>query len=76
MNEPTVLDYVKSIFKDWKSFAAFLRAWSQHADTASLIETPAVEGAPAPDVERATFSLQHFALPWRSLLALLLGLTA
>ncbi len=76
MNEPTVLDYVKSIFKDWKSFAAFLRAWSQHADTASLIETPAVEGAPAPDVERSTFSLQHFALPWRSLLALLLGLTA
>ncbi|HSQ39609.1 MAG TPA: glycosyltransferase family 39 protein, partial [Anaerolineales bacterium] len=70
MNEPTVLDYFKSIFKDWKSFTAFLRAWADRADTTQMIETSPLEEIHPQNVESST------AFPWRSLLALLIALAA
>lgn len=76
MNEPTLLDYVKSVFRDWKSFTAFLRAWSEHADTTDLIEPATAEQAPSPNVEPSTDLRPSTRFPWRSLLALLLGLSA
>jgi len=80
MTEPTVLDYVKSIFKDWKSFTSFLRAWVDRADTTQMIEVPAsvetVESS-ASDIEPSNSNLQpKTAFPWRSLLALLIALAA
>ncbi len=74
MNEPTVLDYIKSIFKDWKSFTAFLRAWADRADTTQMVEVaaPMLESSPSagalPVIPRPSF------IPWRSLLALFLAL--
>ena len=82
MTEPTVLDYFKSIFKDWKSFAAFLRAWLDRADTTSLVETPApvIETPPLAEswaeAEPSSFILHPSSFPWRSLLALGLALIA
>jgi len=85
MNEPTVLDYIKSIFKDWQSFTTFLRAWADHADTTQLVESPAVVEdsflsveQPAPSESKGlTFNAQPATIfPWRSLLALLLALFA
>ncbi|MBI5935059.1 MAG: glycosyltransferase family 39 protein [Chloroflexi bacterium] len=70
MTEPTVLDYVKSIFKDWASFTAFLRAWSERADTTQLVETSSAEEPSFSDLRPST------TFPWRSLLALLLALLA
>ncbi len=77
MPEPTVLDYVKSIFKDWHSFTAFLRAWADRADTMQLVETsaPASE-TPPPNAELPVTNYQSPSFPWRSLLALLLALIA
>jgi len=75
MTEPTVLDYFKSIFKDWKSFTAFLRAWNSRADMAQMIEIPPpVEEAPSLNVERSMFNAERSAFPWRSMLTLLLAL--
>jgi 4-amino-4-deoxy-L-arabinose transferase-like glycosyltransferase len=77
MTEPTVLDYVKSIFKDWHSFTSFLRAWADRADTMQLVESSPVDESPSLNVERSTFNTQPAtAFPWRSLLALLLALAA
>ena len=85
MIEPTVLDYIKSIFKDWQSFTTFLRAWADHADTTQLVESPAVVEdsflsveQPAPSESKGlTFNAQPATIfPWRSLLALLLALFA
>lgn len=38
MNEPTILDYVKSIFKSWDSFTDFLRALVEKRDTTQMEE--------------------------------------
>lgn len=82
MSEPTVLDYVKSIFKDWKSFTAFLRAWADRADTTQLVEVPAPEFIEAAessssDIESLTYKPQPSTVfPWRSLLALIIALAA
>ena len=78
MTEPTVLDYVKSIFKDWKSFSTFLRAWADRADTTQMIEVPAPEfvevGEP---ISAEVDDLQSkSAFPWRSLLMLVIALAA
>lgn len=76
MTEPTVLDYVKSIFKDWHSFTAFLRAWAERADTTQLVEasTPTTEtSSPA---EPSSFTFPSSSFPWRALLGLLLALLA
>jgi 4-amino-4-deoxy-L-arabinose transferase-like glycosyltransferase len=80
--EPTVLDYIKSIFKNWNSFAAFLRAWADRADTTQMVAPPVMEASPMVepalnDVESSTFNVQpQTVLPWRSLLALFLALAA
>ena len=78
MTEPTVLDYVKSIFKDWNSFAAFLRAWSDRTDTTSLVEmsAPVVEAEPESAEPPADSHQLSTTFPWRSLLALSLALMA
>ena len=82
MTEPTVLDYFKSIFKNWQSFAAFLRAWADRTDTTQLVETPAPESEAPPPSESfpisdsSSFILHPSSFPWRSLLALLLALLA
>ena len=87
MIEPTVLDYFKSIFKDWQSFAAFLRAWADRADTTQLVETSAPESETPPAAANAESPIPNPQLPitnpqlpttfpWRSLLALLLALLA
>jgi 4-amino-4-deoxy-L-arabinose transferase-like glycosyltransferase len=76
MPEPTVLDYVKSIFKDWKSFTAFLRAWADRADTTQLVETSAPIIEASLSAESSSFIIHNSSFPWRSLLALLLALIA
>jgi 4-amino-4-deoxy-L-arabinose transferase-like glycosyltransferase len=38
MNEPTILDYVKSIFKSWDSFTDFVRALFERKDTTQMEE--------------------------------------
>jgi hypothetical protein len=74
MSEPTVLDYIKSIFKDWKSFTAFLRAWADRADTTQMVQTSVPEFLDG--AESLAFNVQPALFPWRSLLALLLALFA
>ncbi len=78
MNEPTVLDYIKSIFKDWRSFTAFLQAWFERADTTQLVEVsepaPVME-APAPEMLPVE-TLKPGSFPWASIGALLLALIA
>lgn len=77
MTEPTVLDYVKSIFKDWKSFTGFLRAWANRADTSGLLEAAPSDGTPSPTVADRALGVQPKTIfPWRSILALLLALLA
>jgi len=88
MQEPTVLDLVKAIFKDWKSFLRFAAAIfepSRRADLPYLSDTylpPAPETLAEPEPVEAVPAIDssdlqsstHF--PWRSLLALLLALVA
>lgn len=45
MNEPTILDYIKSIFKSWDSFTDFLRALFQRKDTTQMEEFRAMPQA-------------------------------
>ncbi|GAB4503050.1 MAG: hypothetical protein Fur0043_00420 [Anaerolineales bacterium] len=73
--EPTVLDLFKSIFKDWRSFTAFLHAWAERSDAAQIVEAPAplVETPLAPP--SSAFSLPP-SFPWRSLAGLTLALLA
>ncbi len=72
MNEPTVLDYLKSVFKNWTAFKNFVKAIFERKDTTQLIETqaPAVEGGVASGT--SSFGLSRF--PWRTLFVLLLAL--
>ncbi len=79
MQEPSVLDYVKSIFKDWRSFARFLRAVFDAARREEFnrhfLEEMPVESL-APQAEAAGLSGEEQRLfPWRPLLALFLALT-
>jgi 4-amino-4-deoxy-L-arabinose transferase-like glycosyltransferase len=78
MTEPTVLDYVKSIFKDWRSFTAFLRAWTGRADTTQFVETSAPESESSPTSAESPITSYQLpsAFPWRSLLALSIALFA
>ncbi len=90
MDEPSVLDLVRAIFKDWKSFFHFAAAIfdpSRRAGLPYLSETytpPKPEPEPAAEVElEAPASGEAYpagspasVLPWRSLLALLLALLA
>src|SRR5690348_8331946 len=71
MNEPSILDYVKSIFKNFGTFKDFVRSIFERRDTTQLVETPVpqaetrVESPPA--VEKGPF-------PWLVTLVLLLAL--
>lgn len=78
MTEPSVLDYIKSIFKDWRSFAAFVRAWADRTDTTQMVETsaPVVETPTAEQVLSSTNDQQATTFPWRSVLAVSLALVA
>lgn len=74
--EPTVLDLFQSIFKDWSSFTAFLRALAKHSDATQLVESPApVLEIPAV-AESPSVALHPASFPWRSLLSLALALLA
>ncbi len=77
MNEPTVLDYVKSIFKDWKSFFGFLRALLRHASTMDMVETAPAEpiGVETPASEPSNLQ-PATPFPWRTIVALILALAA
>jgi hypothetical protein len=72
MNEPTVLDFVKSIIKSWTSFGNFLKAFFQRKDTTLLVETeePAVQ---PPPMNQAS-SIERRKYPWLTVLVLLLAL--
>ncbi len=78
MNEPSVLDYVKSIFKDWNSFQSFLQALFKREDTTQWIEPveAAAQESPAPEPEAAQEPSAPKAFPWRTLLVLFLALSA
>ena len=75
-NEPTVLDFYKSVTKDWASFFNFVRSLWDARRREELDRTLASEVAnyvPEPMPEepaRASY------FPWRSLLALFLALSA
>jgi len=76
MQEPSVLDFVKSIFKDWDSFSNFIRSlWDarrrEEINQALAEEALELEPQPAPVISAA---VRHF--PWRSLFALGLALVA
>jgi 4-amino-4-deoxy-L-arabinose transferase-like glycosyltransferase len=78
--EPTVLDYFKSIFKSRDSFSAFLRAWSDSADTTSLVKTSPSESGASPAATTSELPITNYqslsSFPWRSLLALFIALIA
>jgi heme/copper-type cytochrome/quinol oxidase subunit 4 len=72
MNEPSVLDYVKSIFKSWNSFGNFLEALFQRRDTTLLVETEAAAVQPATPSRVPSLELRK--VPWLTLLVLVLAL--
>ena len=78
MNEPSVLDYVKSIFKDWNSFRSFLQALFKREDTTQWIEPVevVVQESPTPEPEPIKDASAPKAFPWRTLLVLILALLA
>lgn len=78
MQEPSVLDFVKSIFKDWDSFSNFIRSLSderrrQEMNRVLAEEAPEPEPQPAP-APVAFIVARRF--PWRSLFALGLAVIA
>lgn len=79
MQEPSVLDYVKSIFKDWGSFARFVRAVFDAARREEfnrrLVEEMPAAPPPAEAAETVLAEGERRQFPWRPLLALLLALT-
>jgi 4-amino-4-deoxy-L-arabinose transferase-like glycosyltransferase len=82
MNEPTILDYVKSIFKDRASFNEFLRAVFEQRDAMEMVQMGEVSaGANASEVVEtdqvataASAGLGKF--PWLTLSVLVLCLAA
>lgn len=75
MQEPSVLDYLKAIFKNWGAFQNFLKARSERTDTAQLVEVEMPVAGPREAVKRAPL-LDLRRLPSRTLLVLLLSLLA
>ncbi len=77
MNEPTVLDYVKSIFKDWHSFFNFVRS-PYSAELRAEVERAIAEESLHRDLsleaEHAAVRLAGF--PWRAPAAILLAVLA
>src|SRR5258706_11767438 len=73
MNEPSVLDYVKSIFKSWPSFANFLKAVFQRGDTGQLMSAEVLSTESVPQARHLT-KADVRNLPWLSSLVLMLAL--
>lgn len=70
MNEPSVLDYVKSIFKSWSSFKDFLQAVFENRDTTEMDEfreLEEVQPAAADAVITAVHGPWAARLPWLTL---------
>ncbi|MBL8077145.1 MAG: glycosyltransferase family 39 protein [Anaerolineales bacterium] len=77
MNEPSVLDYVKSIFKSWSSFKDFLQAVFENRDTTEMDEFRELEElqpAAADAVITAAYGPWAVRLPWLALSVLILAL--
>ncbi len=89
MSEFSVLDYLKSIFKDWDSFRSFVHSllnreegtaqefYAAAADSAETIEeTPVPVTEVEPERVPADSSGSFRSFPWRILLVLIMILTA
>ncbi len=76
MQEPSVLDYVKSIFKDWKSFVGFLRALFDAARWEEFNRhfVEAMPPEPLPPEPPVLPAEGQAVFPWRAALALFLAL--
>jgi hypothetical protein len=80
MEEPTVLDLFKSIFKDWRSFWDFVRSVFDAAQRNRLTEQleeerqAALQAEPIPSAPEPAPVSESF--PWRSALGLLTALLA
>src|SRR5688500_2714052 len=72
MNEPSVLDYLKSVFKNWNAFKNFVKAIFERRDTTQLIETEVSTVEDGIASHDSSFDLKWF--PWRTLFVLLLAL--
>src|SRR5258706_13823645 len=73
LNEPSVLDYVKSIFKSWPSFGNFLKAVFQRGDPGQLMRVEVLSTESVPQVRPLTLAdVRNF--PWLSSLVLILAL--
>ncbi len=75
--EPTVLDLFKSIFKDWRSFTAFVASIFDATRREQLNRSLVVEQVVVEDIDQRQGSIGvagHF--PWRSLIGLGLALVA
>jgi hypothetical protein len=72
MQEPSVLDFVKSIFKDWKSFLNFLRSLNDE-NRRDEINRALVEEIHEPQIQVAPV-VTSAQIPWRSMFALALAL--
>jgi hypothetical protein len=71
LGEPSVLDFVKSIFRDWKSFTGFVRSlWD--ARRREEMSRALADEIREPSPEPVPFTSGYF--PWRALLALGLAL--
>ncbi len=78
MQEPSVLDFVKSIFKDWNSFSNFVRSLGdeQRREEMNLALADEIhEPEPQPESAAAAIAVTK-SFPWRSLFALGLALIA
>ena len=71
MNEPTVLDYVKSIFRSWNSFGNYLKAVLERRDTTRVVVLEGIETELQTENARA-IDLRGFS--WVILLVLLFAL--
>ena len=78
MQEPSVLDFVKSIFKDWNSFSNFIRSLGDEQRREEINLTLAEEiHEPEPQPESAATAIAVTkSFPWRALCALGLALIA
>ncbi|MCC7119469.1 MAG: glycosyltransferase family 39 protein [Anaerolineales bacterium] len=82
MDEPTVLDYLKSIFKSWEAFANFVKALFERRDPTQLAEfrgaapeqAAAVEPASATQTQKRDWFAGFRNIPWLVLGALFFAL--
>ncbi|MBI1854501.1 MAG: hypothetical protein HYR93_01285, partial [Chloroflexi bacterium] len=75
MQEPSVLDFLKSIFKDWNSFSNFIRSLRDERRRDEM-KRVLIEEAGEPAALPAPTPAAVGRFPWRSLLALTLALAA